>query len=184
MRPLGFALLLALALPQPLAAQPAGQVTVSRTHESDGTSTLVHEVLVPAPPKAVWQAISTPEGWMRWAVPLARWVDGEPGMLETAYEASAAPGSATTIRQRFVVQVPDRLLVFRTEKAPEGFPHFDSYRKVTSVFELEPRGDGTRLRLISTGYPADEAGADLVRFFTTGNAEVLEELRKLFAAPG
>lgn len=180
---LAASLALSFAFAVPAAAEDTPGVKVSAIVEADLTTTLIHEVVLDAPPAEVWSALATPEGWMRWAVPLARWVEGEPDLLETAYDPAAAPGSAATIRQRVVARVPDRLLAFRTEKAPQGFPHFDEYRKVTSVFELEPRGERTLLRLISAGYPANEAGRELVTFFTTGNAKTLEELRKLFATP-
>ena len=50
-----------------------------------------------------------------------------------------------------------------------------------SVFELEPVGERTRLRLTSTGYPDSEGGRALLAFFEAGNAETLEALQKLFA---
>ena len=175
-----------LALPVPAAAQSSTPVTVARTVEADGTTTLVHEALIDAPSAEVWQAISTPEGWMRWAVPIAWTSPAEPDMLETSYDAADRPGNPSTIKQQFLVRIPGRLLAFRTVKAPEGFPHFAIYRGVTSVFELEPVGERTRLRLTSTGYPDNEGGRALLAFFEAGNAQTLEALQKLFAgdAPG
>ena len=173
--------LASLALASPAAAKPAAPVAVARTLEADGTTTLVHEALIDAPPAAVWQAISTPEGWMRWAVPVAWASPAEPDMLETSYDPADTPGSPSTIRHQFLARIPGRLLAFRTVKAPDGFPHFDIYRTVTSVFELEPAGNQTRLRLTSTGYPDNEGGRALLAFFETGNAETLEALQKLFA---
>ncbi|MNC87756.1 Polyketide cyclase / dehydrase and lipid transport [compost metagenome] len=129
----------------------------------------------------MWAAIATPEGWTTWAVPAAWWVEGEPDVLETSYDPADTPGSASTIRQRFLARIPGRLLAFRTIKAPAGFPHWDSYRLVTSVFELEPAGGRTRVRLTSTGYPDSEAGRELVAFFTRGNSETLEQLGARFA---
>ena len=169
--------LAAAALPGPAAAQ----VAVGKTREADGTTTLVHEALVDAPPAAVWQAISTAEGWMRWAVPVAWTSPAEPDMLETSYDRADTPGSPGTIRHQFLARIPGRLLAFRTVKAPAGFPHFAIYRGVTSVFELAPAGERTRLRLTSTGYPDNEGGRALLAFFEAGNAQTLEALQKLFA---
>ena len=164
-------------LPSPAAAQ----VAVAKTLEADGTTTLVHEALIDAAPAEVWQAISTAEGWMRWAVPIAWTSPAEPDMLETSYDRADTPGSPGTIKQQVLARIPGRLLAFRTVKAPAGFPHFAIYRGVTSVFELEPAGDRTRLRLTSTGYPDSEGGRALLAFFEAGNAQTLEALQKLFA---
>jgi len=179
-RRLAFLFAVALTLCAPAHGQSA--VTVDSRTEADGTATLVHALLVDAPADAVWTAIATPEGWSTWAVPAAWWVEGELDMLETSYDPADTPGSSSTIRQRFLVRIPGRLLAFRAIKAPAGFPHWESYRLVTSVFELEPAGQKTRVRLTSTGYPDSEAGRDLVAFFTRGNAETLEQLRARFTA--
>jgi len=171
------ALLLAAAAP---AATAAHDISTSEKIEADGTTTLTHEALVDAKPAELWQAISTAEGWMKWAVPVAWHSPSDPDVLETSYDANDKPGSPNTIQQRFLVRLPERLLAFRTIKAPEGFPNWDAYSRVTSIFELEPAGQQTRLRLTSTGYPDSEAGRQLVRFFEQGNAQTLAQLQTLF----
>jgi uncharacterized protein YndB with AHSA1/START domain len=169
------ATLLALAQPAQVVEAPIAPIV---TKEADGTSTLAMETIVEAPMPAVWQAIATPEGWRRWAAPVARVVPDAEDLLETSYAPDARPGDATTIRQQFVARIPGRMLAFRTVKAPEGFPNFDSYRKVTTIFELSPAGDGrTRILLTATGYPDTEAGRQLLGFFRQGNRETLEKLR-------
>ncbi len=167
-----------LLLAAPAAA--ADTVSVARHPGTDGSHILVHETIVPAPAAEVWKAISTAEGWKSWAVPAA-WTPA-PDLIETSYAAAAVPGDATTIRQQVVLRLPARLMVFRTVKAPEGFPDFDTFAKVTSVFELEPLGASqTRVRLTGTGYADTEAGRRLLGFFERGNAESLEALRAHFA---
>lgn len=172
--------LLALALvAAPATASEAVQIEERR--EADGTHTMVHEITVPAAPAEVWQAISTAEGWRGWAAPVARMVAGVPDLLETSYDPAAAPGGPTTIRQLFLVRVPERKLVFRTVKGPDGFKHFDRFSKVTSSFELAPAGAGrTRVRLSGAGYADDAAGRELIGFFRTGNRVSLEMLRTRF----
>jgi uncharacterized protein YndB with AHSA1/START domain len=167
------ALLLGLAA---VSAAPAA----TRERAPDGTHLLVHEAVVEAAPEEVWTAISTAEGWKRWAVPVA-WAPA-PDTIETSYTPTAKPGDASTIRQQVLLRVPRRLMVFRTVKAPAGFPDFDTYSKVVSAFELEPAGDGrTRVRLTGTGYDDSEAGLRLLGFFEKGNQASLEALRKRFA---
>jgi uncharacterized protein YndB with AHSA1/START domain len=176
------AILAALALAAAEAATPAPPetVAVTATTAADGTQVLVHEVVVDAPAADVWEAVSTAQGWTTWAVPIA-WQQGE--FLETAYSATARPGDPTTIRQQILGREPGRRLVFRTVKAPEGFPHFDAYREVVSTIDLEPLGAArTRVRLTSAGYPDSEAGRELVGFFREGNRSTLEQLRERFVS--
>lgn len=170
------ALLLGLA-----AASPAEAATTERA--PDGTHVLVHETMVEGAPADVWAAISTAEGWKSWAVPIAWAPAGD--MIETSYSPAASPGDPSTIRQQVLIRVPRRLMVFRTVKAPERFPDFDTYAKVVSAFELEPAGEGrTRVRLTGTGYADSEAGRRLLGFFEKGNQVSLDALKARFAKAG
>jgi len=171
---------LAAALLLTVSPALAGEIRVTRQVEADATTTLVHEILVDATPAEVWTAISTAEGWMTWAVPVAWMTKDDPDLIEAAYDPASKPGGADTIQQRFGDRIPGRQLGFRTVKAPAGFPHWEAYQKVTSVFEIEPAGRQTRVRLISRGYPDSEGGRALVAFFEGGNGETLENLRALF----
>ena len=172
-------ILIAAALASAAPGAAPAPVAASTVQEADGSRTLVHEVVVEAPREQVWAAISTAEGWKTWAVPVA-WAS-EGGGIETSYTPTASPGDASTIRQEVLLRVPHRLLVFRTVKAPQGFPNFATYAKVTSVFELEPAGEGrTRVRLTGAGYADDEAGRGLLAFFERGNAASLDWLRSRF----
>lgn len=157
-------------------------VLVSKTAEADRTHTLVHEVIVDAPMADVWAAISTPEGWKTWAVPVAWAPAGQIDVLETSYDPAANPGDPGTIQQRFTARIPGRMLAFKTVKVPARFPHWESYRRVSSVFELEPlSASSTRVRLTGVGYPDTPAGKDLLAFFEKGNADSLNWLRLRFA---
>jgi uncharacterized protein YndB with AHSA1/START domain len=168
--------LLAFVAGPALAAAP---VTVSRQVLEGGAHALSHEVVVEAPVDKVWTAISSAEGWEGWAVPVA-W-DQTPEVIETSYDKAAKPGDKTTIRQQILFRAPRRLMLFRTIKAPQGFPDFDTYAKVTSLFELEPLGDNrTRVRLTGSGYADSEAGRKLLAFFEAGNKVSLERLRDSF----
>jgi uncharacterized protein YndB with AHSA1/START domain len=164
---------LALALAAPAAAQAQQIVT-----EADGSRTLTVETLVPAPPAAVWTAVSTAEGWKSWAVPAA-WLQGD--VLETAYDPQAGPGAPNNILQRFIAMLPGRLLVFRTVKTPPGFPHAEAYMGVTTFLELIPEAQGTRVRLTGANYPAGAAGDELLGFFKTGNQQTIDHLAARFA---
>ena len=176
---LAFAALLLLAP----AAAPAQGVTVTDRHEADGTLTLSHEIIVPAPRDAVYAAVATPEGWRTWATPVS-WVPADDtDAIEGSYNPAARPGGTDLIRQHFLARLPGRLLVFRTVRAPQGFPHFDVYQRVTIFIELESVDAAhTRVRLTGTGYADNEAGRLLFGFFREGNRESLGHLYQRFAS--
>jgi uncharacterized protein YndB with AHSA1/START domain len=183
---MGIAWLAALALTAAPADEPgpsdshADQVSIVAIAAADGAQSLIHEVTVAAPAARVWEAVSTAHGWTTWAVPVAWQIDD---MLETSYSPTASPGDPSTIRQQILVREPERRLVFRTVKAPEGFPHFEAYRQVTVTIELEPLGESrTRVRLASVGFPDSEAGRELAGFFREGNRTTLEQLRERFVS--
>lgn len=161
--------LIALAV---LLAIPAAQAQTITT-EGDGSRTLVVEALVPAAPEAVWQSVSTAEGWKSWAVPAA-WLSGN--ILETAYDPAARPGAPGNVQQRFLERVPGHSLVFRTVKTPAGFPHAQAFMGVTHFLQLLPEAGGTRVRLTDRGYPAGAEGDELLGFFKAGNQQTLYHL--------
>jgi uncharacterized protein YndB with AHSA1/START domain len=174
------AIVLAVAQPAP-PLQPV-PVSVQEQSDAQGNRTLTHELVVPAPPAQVYAAFATPEGWRTWAVPHAWVAAGDPDGMETSYSSAAAPGDPANIRQRFLLRLPHRLIVFRTVRTAPGFPHAAEFQRVISVVELEPVGGGTRVRLSGTGYPAGPAGDALLGFFRDGNRATLEQLRARFVS--
>lgn len=176
------AILMALLLAAPMPVLAANQITVSKRQQANGSHILVHEVLVDAPVSAVWAAISTAEGWKTWAAPAA-WTPLEsPDIIETSYSPGERPDGPATIKQQIVARVPEVLMVFRTIKAPAGFPDFDTYSKVTSVLQLEPVGENrTKVRLTGAGYADTDAGWRLLSFFEKGNSTTLDWLRTRFS---
>lgn len=159
--------------------EPEGAVSISETRAIDGSHVLSHEIIVPAAVEEVWAAIATPEGWRTWAVPVAR--SPEPDIIETSYSPGAEPGGPATIRQRILASIPGRMIAFRTVKAPDGFPDFDTFSRTTGLFELEPLGpERTRVRVTGAGYPDTEAGRRLLGFFRDGNKVSLGQLRERF----
>jgi uncharacterized protein YndB with AHSA1/START domain len=166
-----------------LAFAPArAQVAEALKVEADGSRTLTHALVVPAPADQVWTALATVEGWKSWAVPSA-WADpADPDTFETSYSLTAKPGDTSNIGNRFVARLPGRILVFRTTRTPAGFPHADAYLGVISFFEIEAVDSGrSRVRLTGVNYPAGSAGDALLGFFRKGNRQSLEALRDRFA---
>ncbi len=165
------AALMLVALP----AAAAPPIDVSTLVATDGVRMLVHEVIVPAPIADVWEAVSTPEGWQSWAVPLARELPD--GRFETGY----APGPDASIEQQWIERKAPSLAAFRTTRTPKGFPHADAYLRVTSRFLLSPvDARSTRVRLEGRGYPEGPAGDALIGFFPAGNRSSLEQVHARF----
>jgi uncharacterized protein YndB with AHSA1/START domain len=169
-----------------LAAGASSPVIETASHiESATASQSVHELVVQAPRAAVWDAVSTSAGWTGWAATKAWSLPGEPDVIETSYDPKAEPGAPGNIRSRIVLKVPERLLAFRTIKAPEGFADFDALAAVTWVIELEPAPAGaTRIRLTGTGFPRTAAGKRIQDFFLSHNPVALKSLSDRFASPG
>lgn len=174
--------LAALLLFAPAAAM-AQDVTMDERREADGTFTLSHTVVIDAPAAEIWTAVSTAAGWRTWAVPVAWDAPVEPETIETSYSPEARPGDPTTIRQRILARIPGRLLVFRTVKAPDGFPNFETFARTTGFMELEPLGERrTRVRVTGAGHQDTEAGRQILGFFREGNRISLERLRQRFVS--
>lgn len=149
---------------------------------ADGARTQVFTVDVAAPRGKVWTELTTAAGWKRWAAPVAWTVSADPLMIETSYDPKAGPDGPQTIRQQFDRLDPPNSLSFRTVKAPEGFPGFETYRSVVSTFTLADRsGGGTTLRFETGPFPDTEDGRRLYGFFRDGNRLTLERLAQLLS---
>ena len=162
------------------AAPAVAQVSVAVTTQADQTRTMAHEIVIPAAPDAVWQAVATIEGWKSWAVPSAWAKADDADSFESSYSLDGSPGAASNITNRFIARLPGRIAVFHTTRTPDGFPHAADYKRVISFFEIMPREGGTLVRLTGTGYAAGKAGDDLIGFFREGNRASLESLRDRF----
>ena len=60
--------------------------------KADGSRTIQLSTWLPAPPSEVYRTITTPEGWMTWAVPVAFGESRVGGLMETSYNPAAKPG--------------------------------------------------------------------------------------------
>jgi uncharacterized protein YndB with AHSA1/START domain len=147
----------------------------------EGGFVLRHEVVIPAPPDAVWEAFTTAEGWMSWAVPFARVDFGLGGQIETSYNPSAQAGDAANILSRILAYLPGSMMAFRAERPPPDFPHPELLEGLFSVVEIAPHGDGaSRVQLSGVGYTDSPGHLELREFFERGNAWSLERLVERF----
>lgn len=167
----------------PAAAQAAGQLQDSSSVEPNGHRVIALSIEVPAPPDAVWSALTTSEGWLRLGVSFAHVDFRTGGVIETGYAPDATAGAPGNIRNQIVAYVPGRMLAIRNIQAPPRFPHAAEFAETATVMELDPVGDDrTRVRLTATGFAPGPAFDVLYAFFLRGNGQTLETLRDSFAA--
>jgi uncharacterized protein YndB with AHSA1/START domain len=133
---------------------------------------LVIEVEVPAPLPAVWQAFTTSEGLSTWLTPHAV-VDLRQGGEWTAHFPGGSTGGGT-----IVSFVPEKELVLGA-LAPDKFPHVRSERTKV-VFQFEPRGKSTVVRLTQTGWKSGEEWTRAYEYLLAGNAQLMATLHQRF----
>jgi uncharacterized protein YndB with AHSA1/START domain len=156
---------------------------VSNTSYVDaaGQKALQLSMDIPAPPRAVYEAFATAEGFKSWAVAVARIDLRTGGEIESSYDPKASIGDPNNIKNQIVTFIPDHLLVIRNVQAPKGFPGESEFRKTVTVVEFDRVADGrTRVRITNTGYGASPEAQTVYGHFEWGNAYTLAELKKRF----
>ena len=154
-----------------LQAQTAqAQVKVVRQAAPD--KALIFEIVIPAPPAAVWQAFSTSDGLSTWLTPGAV-VDLRPGGEWTAHFPGGKTGGGA-----IVSFVPQKEMIM-SALAPEQFPTVRRQR-LTAKFEFVAEKDSTVVRLIQTGWQSGEEWDRAYEYLAKGNAQLLETLKRRF----
>ncbi len=157
---------------------------VSNTSYVDaaGQKALQLSMDIPAPPKAVFEAFATSEGFKSWAVAVARVDLRTGGEIESSYDPKARIGDPNNIKNQIITFIPDHLLVIRNIQAPEGFAGKREFQKTVTVIEFTPidAGARTRVRLTNTGYGDNDEARTVFGHFEWGNAYTLAELKKRF----
>jgi uncharacterized protein YndB with AHSA1/START domain len=102
------------------------------------------ELILPVPPARVWTALTRPDQLSAWFGTQAT-IDLRPGgEVVFAWDRSTGPRAAT----RGVVEAvePAKRLAFRWQASP------DAAATTRVEFTLEPHPEGTRLRLVESGF--------------------------------
>ena len=159
-----------LALAALLAACPSPAQT--RPESAPEPQKLVIEVEVPAPVSEVWKAFSTSEGLTTWLTPEAT-VDLRPGGEWTARFPGGSTGGGT-----IVSFVPEKEMVIAA-LAPDKFPHVRAER-TRAVFQFEPRGNSTVVRLTQTGWKSGDEWTRAYEYLVAGNAQLMASLHRRF----
>ena len=153
-------------------AQAPSPVKVTRQMQPE--KALIFEVTVPAPRAAVWTAFATSEGLSTWLTPGAV-VDLRPGGEWTAHFPGGKTGGGTILSF-----VPNEEMILAS-MAPEQFPTVRQQR-TRAKFEFVAKGDETIVRLTQTGWKSGEEWDKAYEYLATGNAQLLETLRRRFVS--
>jgi uncharacterized protein YndB with AHSA1/START domain len=103
------------------------------------------ELILPAPPARVWTALTQPEQLSAWFGTAATITELRPGG-EVIFSWDGSTGPRGTSRGVIDTVEPPTRLAFRWQSSAAHVP-------MTRVeFTLEPHPDGTRLRLIESGF--------------------------------
>jgi uncharacterized protein YndB with AHSA1/START domain len=133
---------------------------------------LVIELDVPAPISAVWEAFTTSDGLKTWLAPETS-VDLRPGGEWTVRFPGGSTGGGTIVS--FVSQKELVLAAL----APDQFPHVRAER-THAVFQFEPRGDSTIVRLTQSGWKDGPEWNRAYEYLVSGNAQLLAMLHRRF----
>jgi uncharacterized protein YndB with AHSA1/START domain len=133
------------------------------------TSPLVHECILKAPPAEVWKVWSSGEGFKALGVAKAEVDLRVGGLIRSHYKPDGVLGDDGTIQNEIIAFEPERMIAFRIQKPPKGFPFSQAFKSTWSVVTMTDLGDGrTHLRLAGLGYGADEESQAMRRFFEPG----------------
>jgi uncharacterized protein YndB with AHSA1/START domain len=148
-----------------------------------GADRIEREIAIAAPVERVWAVLTEPEHVGRWfGQGKPAQVDLRPGGLMYLDH-----GEYGTFPVRFEKIDPPRTLSYRWASAYPG-EEADDTNSTLVEFTLAPDGDGTRLRLVESGFasltiPAHRQATASFESHSAGWTEVLEGLRRHAAQP-
>lgn len=166
------ALLMAGAILVPVAAH-AADIRDTSYRDAEGHRVQQLQLVVAATPAQVWAAFTTDAGIHGWVAPVAHVTPGNDGLLEASYLPTSKIGDPENIRNRIVVYVPDRMIVFHNEHAPKNGPFKqEAIDKIRTIVEIEDLGGGTtRITESGVGYGEGPDFDSMYEHFRSGNAE-------------
>jgi uncharacterized protein YndB with AHSA1/START domain len=171
---MAIALLAALAATPTAMAQTSQQGAVTVTRTAFPEKRLDFEVAVPAPPAAVWEALTTSEGLTTWL-----WRDAEVDLRVGGEWLVKFPGGSTGGGTITAFEPLKRIEI--AALAPERFPTVRRER-TRATFELRPTQDqkSTLVHLGQTGWKSGDEWDKAYDYLAAGNAELLNNLRERF----
>jgi uncharacterized protein YndB with AHSA1/START domain len=169
-------------VPRIASRAPASEVRLTSYVDGSGARVLRHEVVVDAPPSAVYRAFTTSEGLRGFVAPVAS-IDARPGGLwEATYDPNGRLGNPGNLLNQVIALVPDRLIAIRIYRTPPGFPHPEVATRVWTTIELFDEGAG-RTRVVTSmyGWQSGPEWDQIYKFFERGNTIVSRHLSAYLA---
>jgi uncharacterized protein YndB with AHSA1/START domain len=146
------------------------------------TDRIEREIVVDAPPERLWEVLTRPEHIGRWFM----------GMVDP--QVDLRPGGAMVLNSQEFGKIhaivdkvePPRVFAYRWARHPDTPVAEGTATRVE--FTLTPEGDGTRVRVVETGFAATDAvKVDQARHAeanSQGWLHVLDSLRRYVEQPG
>ncbi len=149
------------------------QTRVEVTKQTEPEKALLFATDVPASLDDVWTAFTTSAGLSTWLTPDAT-VELRKGGEWTAHFPGGATGGGT------IVDFKPKTKLVMAAKAPPMFPHVAAER-TTATWTFAPVSEKvTRVSLRQTGWKEGEEWDKAFDYLATGNAQLLDTLRRRF----
>jgi uncharacterized protein YndB with AHSA1/START domain len=140
---------------------------------------LVHQAVVDAPVKEVWNAWTTDEGLQAWMAPKVDFTLRVGGKMLASYDPTSNLNDEKTIENTVISFDPERMLSIKCTKVPKGFPFGKAIEDVWTVLYFSPTPEGkTTLLIRMIGYNGSQESMEMKKFFERGNQATLDELVK------
>ena len=141
------------------------------TTTQTGEKVLRIETIVPSSSEKVWSALTTVEGWKRWAAPVAAVDLRIGGTISSHYDAHAKIGSPGTIQLGIVNYLEKEMITFKvklTAQFPEKTRAED--QNLQEIVQIIPI-DSTHTKVISSmvGWGIGKEWDEVYEFFARGN---------------
>ena len=137
------------------------------------------EIILPATTRAVWDLVSTPEGWMSFMAPAVDMQLKTGAKFESNYRVGARIGDPGTITNTVLAYVPLQMFAMKiglTSAFPKEVREAD---RLFSVLTMEEAGKGkTKLSEMMLGWEEGTGWESTWKFFLQGNRRTLLEIHK------
>jgi uncharacterized protein YndB with AHSA1/START domain len=136
-----------------------------------------------APIAEVWKLFTSNDGLKQWMATQVEMEALKPGYkIKTKYGTEGKPGDEGGIEHTILCVEPERLFAFQCTKQPQSFPFKNAIKDLHFIIHLQPLGpERTLLTMTTVGYTNDEESRKLRQFFSEGNSQTFDQMRKALA---
>ena len=139
---------------------------------------VVTEGFIGAPIATVWNMWTTNEGLRSWLTPRAEIDLRVGGLIRTNYRENEVLGDPGTIIYTIRELVPFRLLSYQITGPPRNWQFPNAVRDLTVTIYFAAADDrSTAMRMVASGFTADDESQRMRAFFQSGDALTLERLQ-------